>query len=168
MKDFICACAEAVGALFITFESWCHTDNGIVLRVNNTIGSVTSRFEGYAKSPDGFGTGTYEILHPKGASIEITRSLFEGDVLRITSVRNTPDPALEKARGIRFYDGNKKLFDGYLRAPDYRRGSNKYRTLTTGVYDWRKVIVSLSSIRNGVYYGPRTNWKIQRQTQHHL
>jgi MoaA/NifB/PqqE/SkfB family radical SAM enzyme len=54
---------------------------------------VTLRFEGYKKSPDGFGTGTYEVLHPKGASIEITRSLFEGDVLKITSVRNTPDPA---------------------------------------------------------------------------
>jgi hypothetical protein len=70
---------------------------------------VTPRFEGYIKSPDGFGTGTHEVLHPKGASIEITRSLFEG--------------------------GNKKLFDGYLRAPDYWRGSNKYTTLTTGVYD---------------------------------
>lgn len=101
------------------------------------------RFEGYIKSPDGFGNGTYEVLHPKGASIEITRSLFEGDVLRITSVRNTPDPRLEKARGIRFYDGTKKLFDGYLRAPDYRRGSNKYRTLTTGVYDWRKELEAI-------------------------
>jgi hypothetical protein len=99
---------------------------------------VTPRFEGYVKSPDGFGTGTYEVLHPKGASIELTRSLFEGDVLQITSVRNTPDPALEKARGIRVYDGNKKLFNGYLRAPDYRRGSNRYRSLTTDVYDWRK------------------------------
>jgi len=104
---------------------------------------VTLKFEGYKKSPDGFGTGTYEVLHPKGASIEITRSLFEGDVLQITSVRNTPDPALEKARGIRLYDGNKKLFDGYLRAPDYRRGSNKYRTLTTGVYDWRKELEAI-------------------------
>jgi hypothetical protein len=104
---------------------------------------VTLKFEGYIKSPDGFGTGTYEVLHPKGASIEITRSLFEGDVLRITSVRNTPDPALEKARGIRLYDGNKKLFDGYLRAPDYWRGSNKYRTLTTGVYDWRKELEAI-------------------------
>ncbi len=104
---------------------------------------MTLKFEGYIKSPDGFGTGTYEILHPKGASIEITRSLFEGDVLQITSVRNTPDPALEKARGIRLYDGNKKLFDGYLRAPDYRRGSNKYRTLTTGVYDWRKELEAI-------------------------
>jgi len=104
---------------------------------------VTLKFEGYVKSPDGFGNGTYEILHPKGASIEITRSLFEGDVLKITSVRNTPDMALEKARGIRLYDGNKKLFDGYLRAPDYRRGSNKYRTLTTGVYDWRKELEAI-------------------------
>ena len=104
---------------------------------------MTLRFEGYKKSPDGFGTGTYEVLHPKGASIELTRSLFEGDVLQITSVRNTPDPALEKARGIRLYDGNKKLFDGYLRAPDYRRGSNKYRTLTTGVYDWRKELEAI-------------------------
>ena len=104
---------------------------------------MTPRFEGYVKSPDGFGNGTYEVLHPKGASIEITRSLFEGDVLRITSVRNTPDPALEKARGIRFYDGNKKLFDGYLRAPDYRRGSNKYRSLTTDVYDWRKELEAI-------------------------
>ncbi|MCX9089723.1 MAG: hypothetical protein OIN90_19430, partial [Candidatus Methanoperedens sp.] len=104
---------------------------------------MTLRFEGYIKSPDGFGTGTYEVLHPKGASIELTRSLFEGDVLQITSVRNTPDPALEKARGIRLYDGNKKLFDGYLRAPDYRRGSNKYRTLTTGVYDWRKELEAI-------------------------
>ena len=104
---------------------------------------MTLKFEGYKKSPDGFGTGTYEVLHPKGASIEITRSLFEGDVLQITSVRNTPDPALEKARGIRLYDGNKKLFDGYLRAPDYRRGSNKYRTLTTGVYDWRKELEAI-------------------------
>lgn len=104
---------------------------------------MTLKFEGYIKSPDGFGTGTYEVLHPKGASIEITRSLFEGDVLQITSVRNTPDPALEKARRIRLYDGNKKLFDGYLRAPDYRRGSNKYRTLTTGVYDWRKELEAI-------------------------
>ncbi|MFZ3169409.1 MAG: hypothetical protein WA130_17480 [Candidatus Methanoperedens sp.] len=104
---------------------------------------MTLKFEGYVKSPDGFGTGAYEVLHPKGASIEITRSLFEGDVLQITSVRNTPDPALEKARGIRLYDGNKKLFDGYLRAPDYRRGSNKYRTLTTGVYDWRKELEAI-------------------------
>lgn len=105
---------------------------------------MTLKFEGYKKSPDGFGTGTYEVLHPKGASIEITRSLFEGDVLQITSVRNTPDPALEKARGIRLYDGNRKLFDGYLRAPDYRRGSNKYRTLTTGVYDWRKELEAIN------------------------
>ncbi len=104
---------------------------------------MTLKFEGYVKSSDGFGTGTYEILHPKGASIEITRSLFEGDVLQITSVRNTPDPELEKARRIRLYDGNKKLFDGYLRAPDYRRGSNKYRTLTTGVYDWRKELEAI-------------------------
>ncbi|WAM22469.1 MAG: hypothetical protein OI717_00645 (plasmid) [Candidatus Methanoperedens sp.] len=104
---------------------------------------MTLKFEGYIKSPDGFGTGTYEVLHPKGASIEITRSLFEGDVLRITSVRNTPDPALEKARGIRFYDGNKKLFEGYLRAPDYRRGSNRYRSLTTDVYDWRKELEAI-------------------------
>ncbi len=103
---------------------------------------MTLRFEGYIKSPDGFGNGSYGVLHPKGASIELTRSLFEGDVLRITSVRNTPDPALEKARGIRFYDGNKKLFDGYLRAPD-RRGSNKYRTLTTDVYDWRKELEAI-------------------------
>ncbi len=99
---------------------------------------MTLKFEGYLKTPDGFGTGTYEALHPKGASIEITRSLFEGDVLQITSVRNTPDPELEKARRIRLYDGNKKLFDGYLRAPDYRRGSNRYRSLSTDVYDWRK------------------------------
>ncbi|CAG0983005.1 hypothetical protein METP3_02193 [Methanosarcinales archaeon] len=104
---------------------------------------MTLKFEGYVKSPDGFGTGTYEVLHPKGASIEITRSLFEGDVLQLTSVRNTPDPALEKARGIRLYEENKKLFDGYLRAPDYRRGSNKYRTLTTGVYDWRKELEAI-------------------------
>jgi len=104
---------------------------------------VTPRFEAYKKSPDGFGTGTYEPLHPKGASIELTRSLFEGDVLQITSVRNTQDPALEKASRIRLYDGNKKLFDGYLRAPDYRRGSNKYRTLTTGVYDWRKELEAI-------------------------
>ena len=104
---------------------------------------MTLKFEGYVKSPDGFGTGTYEVLHPKGASIEITRSLFEGDVLQITSVRNTPDLALEKARGIRLYDGNKKLFDGYLRAPDYRRGSSKYRMLTTGVYDWRKKLEAI-------------------------
>jgi hypothetical protein len=61
---------------------------------------VTLKFEGYLKSPDGFGTGTYEILHPKGASIEITRSLFEGDVLQITSVRNTPDPTLEKKKKL--------------------------------------------------------------------
>jgi hypothetical protein len=27
---------------------------------------------GDKKSPDGFGTGTYEVLHPKGASIELT------------------------------------------------------------------------------------------------
>ena len=101
------------------------------------------RFEGYKKSHDGFGTGTYEVLHPKGGSIELTRSLFEGDVLRITSVRNTPDPALEKARGIRLYDGNKKFFDEYLRASDYRRGNNKYRTLTTGVYDWRKELEAI-------------------------
>jgi hypothetical protein len=104
---------------------------------------VTLKFEGYVKTPDGFGTGTYEPLHPKGASIDLTRSLFEGDVLRITSVRNTPDPALEKARGIRLYDGNKKLFDGYLRTPDYRRGSNKYRTLSIGVYDWRKELEAI-------------------------
>jgi hypothetical protein len=30
-----------------------------------------------------------------------------------------------------------------LRAPDYRRGSNKYRTLTTGVYDWRKELEAI-------------------------
>jgi hypothetical protein len=104
---------------------------------------VTLKFEGYIKSPDGFGTGKYEVLHPKGTSIELIKSLFEGDVLQITSVRNTPDPALEKARGIRLYDGNKKLFDGYLRAPDYRRGSNKYRTLSTDVYDWRKELEAI-------------------------
>jgi hypothetical protein len=64
-------------------------------------------------------------------------------VLQITSVRNTPDSALEKARWIRLYDGNKKLFDRYLRAPDYRRGSNKYRMLTTGVYDRRKELEAI-------------------------
>jgi hypothetical protein len=67
---------------------------------------VTLKFEGYIKTPDGFGTDTYELLHPKSASIKLTRSLFEADVLQITSVRNTPDPALEKARWIRLYDGN--------------------------------------------------------------
>lgn len=101
------------------------------------------RLEGYVKSPDGFGSGTYVTLHPKGTSLELVRSLFEGDVLKITSVRNTPDPELEKARGIRLYDGSDKLFDGYLRAPDYRRGSNKYRTLTTKVYDWRKELEAI-------------------------
>lgn len=101
------------------------------------------RLEGYVKSSDGFGDGTYEVLHPKGASIGIDRSLFEGDILKISSVRNTPDPALEKARGIRFYDGNKKLFDGYLRAPDYRRGSNKNRILTTKIYDWGKELEAI-------------------------
>lgn len=106
--------------------------------------SLTPRLEGYVKSPDGFGSGTYETLRPKGASLELVRSLFEGDVLKITSVRNTPDPALEKARGIRLYDGSNKLFDGYLRAPDYRRGSNKYRTLTTKIYDWRKELEAIS------------------------
>jgi len=70
-------------------------------------------------------------------------------VLRITSVRNTPDPAFEKARGIRFYYGNKKLFDGYMRAPDYRRGSNRYRTLTTGVYDWRKELEAITESAGG-------------------
>jgi len=30
-----------------------------------------------------------------------------------------------------------------LRAPDYRRGSNKYRTLSTGVYDWRKELEAI-------------------------
>jgi hypothetical protein len=101
------------------------------------------RLEGYVKSRDGFGSGTYETIHPKGVSLELTRSLFDGDILKITSFRNTPDPALEKARGIRLYDGSDKLFDGYLRAPDYRRGSNKYRTLTTRIYDWRKELEAI-------------------------
>jgi hypothetical protein len=79
---------------------------------------------------------------------------FEGDVLQITSIRNTPYPALEKARGIRLYDGNKKLFDGYLRAPDYRRGSNKYRTLTTGVYDWRKELMPITAKKYEPEYRP--------------
>jgi len=34
VQDFICARAEAVRALYITFKSWCHSDNGIVLRCN--------------------------------------------------------------------------------------------------------------------------------------
>jgi hypothetical protein len=101
---------------------------------NNTLVILTPRFEGYIKTPDGFGTGTYELLHPKGASIDLTRSLFEDDVLRITSVRNTPDPMLEKARRIRFYDGNKKLFDRYLRAPYYKRGSNRFRELCRSIH----------------------------------
>jgi hypothetical protein len=58
--------------------------------------------------------GTYEVLHPKGASIELTRSLFEGHVSPITSVRNTPDPALEKARRIRLYDENKRNLMQYI------------------------------------------------------
>ena len=66
-----------------------------IITQNNTVVSVTLKFEGYVKSPDG--TGTYEVLHSKGASIEITRSLFEGDVLQITSVRNTPHPAFRKS-----------------------------------------------------------------------
>ncbi len=107
---------------------------------------MAQRLEGYVKSPNGFGNGTYEVLHPKGTSVEITRSLFEGDSLKITSIRNTPDPALEGARGIRFYDGDKKLFDGYLRAPDYQRGSNKFRTLTTTIYDWRKELEALQVV----------------------
>lgn len=113
------------------------------------------KLEGYVKSPDGFGVGSYEVLHPKGVSLELIRSLFGGDVLKITSFRNTPDPALEKARGIRLYDSSIKLFDGYLRAPDYLRGSNKYRTLTTSVYDWRKELEAIST-RDEASYADKT------------
>jgi hypothetical protein len=109
--------------------------------------------QGYTKSPDGFGTGSYSTLHPKGVRYQLSRSLFEGDVLSITSTMKSLDPELHKARAIRLYDGATKVFDGYLRAPNYNRKPNLLRDLTAKAYNWDKELESIYITESGNYTG---------------
>jgi ABC-type transport system involved in multi-copper enzyme maturation permease subunit len=81
--------------------------------------------------PTGLGTGTYDHWLLRGASIEIERSLFEGDLLTITSTRKNQDVQIDKVRPVRFYWKGTKLFDGCIRAPKYDNRQNKYRDLVT-------------------------------------
>jgi hypothetical protein len=107
--------------------------------------------QGYTKSPDGFGTGSYSPLHPRGVRYQLSRSLFEGDTLSITSTRKSLDPELHKARAIRLYDGATKVFDGYLRAPNYNRKPNLLRDLTAKAYNWDKELESVYITESGNY-----------------
>ena len=60
------------------------------------------QFKVYSR-PTGLGTGTYDHCRSRGASVEIERSLFEGDLLTITSTRKNQDVQIDKVRPVRFY-----------------------------------------------------------------
>ncbi|KCZ73640.1 hypothetical protein ANME2D_00712 [Candidatus Methanoperedens nitroreducens] len=113
---------------------------------------MTFRFEIYSKSSDGFGSGSYAPHLLRGASVQIERSLTEGDILKITSKRKDMDPQIDKTRPVRFYKDSVKLFDGLLRAPEYTQQYNKLRTLTTTAYSWEKELNSIRLPPAGVDY----------------
>ena len=91
----------------------------------------------------GLGTGTYDHWLLRGASVEIERSLFEGDLLTITSTRKNQDVQIDKVRPVRFYWKGIKLFDGCIRAPKYDNRQNKYRDLVTTAYGWEKELAAI-------------------------
>ena len=93
--------------------------------------------------PTGLGTGTYDHWLLRGASVEIERSLFEGDLLTITSTRKNQDVQIDKVRPVRFYWKGTKLFDGCIRAPKYDNRQNKYRDLVTTAYGWEKELAAI-------------------------
>jgi len=93
--------------------------------------------------PTGLGTGTYDHWLLRGASVEIERSLFEGDLLTITSTRKNQDVQIDKVRPVRFYWKGTKLFDGCIRAPKYDNRQNKYRDLITTAYGWEKELAAI-------------------------
>ncbi len=99
-------------------------------------------FKVYTK-PTGLGTGTYDHWLLRGAAVEIERSLFEGDLLTITSTRKNQDVQIDKVRPVRFYWKNVKLFDGCIRAPRYDNRQNKYRDLITTAYGWEKELAAI-------------------------
>lgn len=100
------------------------------------------KFEVYSPQ-EGMGTGTYTRWLLKGASVEIERSLFEGDLLTITSTRKDRDVQIDKVRPVRFYWKDVKLFDGCIRAPRYDNRQNKYRDLVTTAYGWEKELAAI-------------------------
>ncbi len=93
--------------------------------------------------PSGLGTGTYDRWLLRGAAVEIERSLFEGDLLTITSKRKNQDVQIDRVRPVRFYWKNVKLFDGCIRAPKYDNRQNKYRDLITTAYGWEKELAAI-------------------------
>ncbi len=93
--------------------------------------------------PTGLGTGTYDHWLLRGTVVEIERSLFEGDLLTITSTRKNQDVQIDKVRPVRFYWKNVKLFDGCIRAPKYDNRQNKYRDLVTTAYGWEKELAAI-------------------------
>ncbi|MBU4223009.1 MAG: hypothetical protein KKD46_03405 [Euryarchaeota archaeon] len=97
----------------------------------------------YTKPTSGFGTGTYDRWLLRGAAVEIERSLFEGDLLTITSTRKNQDAQIDRVRPVRFYWKSTKLFDGCIRAPRYDNRQNKYRDLVTTAYGWEKELAAI-------------------------
>lgn len=93
--------------------------------------------------PTGLGTGTYDHWLLRGYAVEIERSLFEGDLLTITSTRKNQDVQIDRFRPVRFYWKNVKLFDGCIKAPKYDNGQNKYRDLITTAYGWEKELAAI-------------------------
>lgn len=100
------------------------------------------RFEIFNK-PEGMGAGSYSKHLLRGASIEVDRSIFEGDILTITSRRKDQDAEVDKIRPVRFYWKNIKLFDGCIRAPKYNYGPDKRRSLAATAYGWEKELQSM-------------------------
>ncbi|MDW7726998.1 MAG: hypothetical protein SCH70_07785 [Candidatus Methanoperedens sp.] len=100
------------------------------------------KFEVYDR-PAGMGAGSYTTHLLRGASIEVERSLFEGDLLTITSRRKDQDAEVDKIRPVRFYWKNTKLFDGCIRAPKYNYGPDKRRSLAATAYGWEKELQSI-------------------------
>lgn len=101
------------------------------------------KFYVYTKPTQEFGKGTYNRWLLRGASVEIERSLFEGDLLTITSTRKNQDAQIDKVRPVRFYWKDVKLFDGCIRAPKYDNRQNKYRDLITTAYGWEKELAAI-------------------------
>lgn len=93
--------------------------------------------------PSGMGTGTYNRWLLRGTAVDIERSLFEGDLLTITSTRKSQDVQIDKVRPVRFYWKGTKLFDGCIRAPRYDNRQNKYRDLVTTAYGWEKELAAI-------------------------
>lgn len=99
----------------------------------------------YVKSPDGFGSGSYSSVYDsqRSAIITLQRDIFAGDMLRIESKRSSLDTELQKIRPVRLYANSTKIFDGFIRDPDYRfKGNNKSNFSVTGV-SWDKELAGV-------------------------